>query len=130
MKAFSPIRILRVPRRGSHLSACPSDSAPLPLLQPPSSPYFFAVTSFCAPGVRWCTLALGRGEPRRRSFPSLNLHRARVRRKLGGQVQRLNRTRAEHPAFTYPRKRASDSALAFIRVDARASARGGCPSFS
>src|SRR5580700_1935591 len=58
-----------------------------PLLQPPSSSYFFAVTSFCTPAVGWCALALGRGEPPHRSFPSLNFHRARVRRKPGGHVQ-------------------------------------------
>ena len=47
----------------------------------------FPRSSFRTPGVTWCRLALARAEPARRSFPSLNFHRARVRRKLGGHVQ-------------------------------------------
>jgi hypothetical protein len=74
MKALSPIHILRVPRQGSHFFASPLDS------------YCFAVTNFCTPAVRWCNVALGRGKPRRRFFPSLNLHNIRIRRKPGGHV--------------------------------------------
>ena len=57
------------------------------LLQPPFSSHFLAVTSFSTPGVTWCTLPHGPGEPRRRSFPPLNLHNTRARRKPGGHVQ-------------------------------------------
>src|SRR5271169_6031390 len=67
------------------------------LLPPPFSPYFFAVTRFRTPGVTCCNLALARGEPARRSFPSLNSHRARVRR-WAATFKRLNRTRAERRA--------------------------------
>jgi hypothetical protein len=58
-----------------------------PLLQPPSSLHFFVATSFYIQGVTWFTLALGRGQPPHRSFPSLNFHNTRVRRKPGGHVQ-------------------------------------------
>jgi hypothetical protein len=50
------------------------------LLQPPAAPRFFPGTSFRTQRVMWCTLARDRRKPPRRSFPSLNLHRARVHR--------------------------------------------------
>jgi len=88
MKALSAIHILRVPRRGSHLSALPSDYS---LLSSPSITFFTTLLrrnqllhlTYRTEG----TLALGRGQPPRCSSPSLNSHNTRVRRKPGGHVQ-------------------------------------------
>jgi hypothetical protein len=109
MKALSPIRLLRVPRRGSHLSAWPSHYS---LLSASSTTFFillFRRNQLCTPALRCCTLALDRGQPRR-SFPSLNFHKACVRRKPGGHVPNglIERAQSTVPAFTYSRKRASD----------------------
>ncbi len=93
MKALSPIRLLFVPRRGSHLSAWPSDYS---LLSASSTTFFmllFRRNELLHAALRWCTPALGRGEPPRRSFPSLNFYRARVRRKPGGHVLSSTRLR-------------------------------------
>src|ERR1022692_2506834 len=56
------------------------------------------------------------GEPQHRTFPLLNLHRARVRRKHGrprsnGFIERAQNT---PPDFTAQSQRASDKALTFI----------------
>jgi hypothetical protein len=73
MNPLSPIRILRVPRRGSHFFALSSNNS----LLPASTPYFFARTRFRTPGLTRCNSVLACSEPPRRSFPSLNFHRAR-----------------------------------------------------
>ncbi len=71
MKPLPSTRVLCVPRRGPHLSALPSDRS---LLSASSTVFFiilFRHHRFHTPGVTRCTLALGRREPRRRTFPSL-----------------------------------------------------------
>ena len=87
MNALPPIRILRVPRHGSHFFALSSNNSLLPASTTTVFTILFCRNQVPHASVTRCNLALARGEPARRSFPSLNFHRARVRRKLGGHVQ-------------------------------------------
>jgi len=68
----------------------------------------------------------GLGTPQYRSFPRLNLHKARVRR--NHERPRPNgfagRARSSSPPLTPQRERASGKALAFTRWDEKAGLRG------
>jgi len=110
MKALSPIRLLRVPRRGSHLSAWPSHCS---LLSASSTTFFIllfrrnellhASSQVLHPGARpWPTSTplLPIIE-----FPS-GLRPPQTGRPRSNSL--TERAQSTVPAFTYSRKRASD----------------------
>jgi hypothetical protein len=76
------------------------------------------MANFRAQGVMSRALQHGRDTPQYRSFPPLNLHRARVHR--NHERQRPNgftgRAQKSLPPFTLYRERASGKALAFTRT--------------
>ena len=79
MKRLSPIR--KFFPRAPYLCAFPRNGRPFPALRPRYSRSFSHSASFRPHTVTCRALQDNLGTTRRRSFPPLNLHRARVRRK-------------------------------------------------
>src|SRR5207245_1000164 len=104
-------------RPAPYLCALPRNGSPFPALQPRSSRSFFATASFRAHTVTCRALPHSLGTARRRSFPPLNLHRARVPRNRG----RLPSSRCIESARTHRARagalplRASDTTLRLLR---------------